>query len=254
MGDGLEDRYKDQCTDTHHKDKDAEVARNLHTFTLFSRTLNVAFQREAYQPHGDGHTSKAGEQRFDNNIDRRHLALNPKHNSRNISDGAPSTTGIGGKDDHTCKQPTLFLVGNKFAQQGHHHDSRGHIVEQCRQKEGKDGDYPQQPLLVGGLDLVGYNCKTLIVLNQGDNCHCTKQEEDNLCSLAKVLNKVACYKSTPLFNVERGVESHVTEREDGPRQHAEKQCRGGFVDFQRMLERDASISDYKNSYQCYYHS
>ena len=46
----------------------------------------------------------------------------PKHDSSYVTYRRPSTTSVCCKDNYTTKEPTVFLVCNKFSQQCNHND------------------------------------------------------------------------------------------------------------------------------------
>ena len=216
MGDGLEDRYENQCADTHEEDETAQVGRNLDAGAAVGGALDVAFQRGADNQYGHHHADHRGYQGLDNDVDGGDLSANPEHDGGDVADGTPGTACIGGEDDHAGIEPTLLAVGDELAQQSHHDDGGGHVVEQGREEEGEDGDDPEQLLLVGGGDFVGNHTEPLVVFNQGDDSHGSEEEEDYLGGLTEVLDKVAADETVPGVAVHAGLCNAVAEDEYGP--------------------------------------
>ena len=266
--DNLEDRHEHEGKDAEHKD---EVTLPIGNPTLLCCLLalggvNLALLEEGDDNERHYHGDQAGYKRMYHHLACGDLAGHPEHDGGHVADRAPRTAGVGRQNHHAAEEPAVVLVWNQLSQQRHHHDGSGQVVQNSGEEEGDETQDPQQFRLVRGLDMVGNDGETLIRVDQLHDGHRAHQIEENLGDVAQMVDELVRGEEVDermrrirvveleLVKTSR-VMGDVKDAFSGndvqhPHHHTEEQCERSLVNLQRMLQRNAEVSDNeKNDHQ-----
>ena len=194
MGDGLEDGYKDETTDTQPED---DVALYFGKLTDVSdrevlRLVELALELQAEDDGRDDHRDERGEENLAEHALGGDDALDPQHDGGDVANGREGTTGVGCDDDQCSVDQTVLTVLHQLAQYHNHHDRCCQIVEDGRQEERHECHAPQQFALGARLHRVAYEVEAPVGVDNLHNRHGTHQEEQRATGIAQmVLNDLS---------------------------------------------------------------
>ena len=141
-----------------------------------------------------------------------------------------------------------------------HHNRRGQIVEQCREKERQHADDPKHLDLVPGSDAVCDHPESFVCIDEFHNGHRLHQEEQNAADLLHVVKQSVLKElgqtTVPLIDVIgrkqmeffREVGRHImpTKDKQRPAHGACHQSRSGLVDVDVVFEGNEGVAQDEN--------
>jgi hypothetical protein len=192
----------------------------------------------------------------------RNIATSPQEQSGNIADGRTGTASIGCNDYNATEDEACFTFGNKFARYGNHYYHSCQVAQKNGHEEGNDTQNPQQFTLCVGLDGLCYNAKTSMRVNDVDDGHGAKYEEEGRGNISQTTYQF-------YFGKFKGhvVDRHLSqfgkhgyefadvcwrvddeelfciEQEDNPQKYGHADGGGGFVDLDNILKSDGQDSE-----------
>ena len=249
MGERLEYGHEDKTADTEEEDGLALHRRQfacLHTLRLFCRERQLAFQGARQYVGWYHHRHNRGDEQFGNHPGSRDDALVPEHDRRHIADGRKGTAGIGRDNHQRGIDDTVALIADEFPQDHDHHDRRGQIVENGREKKRHEGDAPQQRSLAARLHRVAHEIETAILVNEFHNRHGSHQEEKRRGGAAQmVLNHLVHRRGNMVAKGRRHVTGGI-EHKQRPCGDEHQQGNGCLVDFRHTFDSNEEIADAEN--------
>ncbi|MNZ86662.1 hypothetical protein D3C78_1054890 [compost metagenome] len=248
VGDGLEHRHEQQRAEAEGQHQVAlevggRAALLLAQVGPLARARRLALEAEAEDQQRHQQAHQAGQEQAADHPGGADLVADPQHGGGHVADRRPGAAGVGGDHHDADVQPAFRAAADQLAQQRDHDDGGGQVVEHRGEEEGDETDDPQQVHALAGLDAVGDGAEALVGVDQLDDGHRAEQEEQDLGDLAQM---VAQFADHAVAGRSGGQDAAFAEDQHGPAQHGGEDGRGGLVDFQRVFEGDAEVTDDKD--------
>ena len=194
MGDGLEDRHKDE---TAHAEPEDDVALHFGELCHFGFRQILAFvelsvERILQDEGRDDHRYERRNEDFGEHALCGDDALDPEHDGGDVANGREGTAGVGCDDNQGCIDKPFAAALHEFAQHHDHDDRGGEVVEDGREKEGHKGHAPHQFALGARLEGIANEVETSVGIHDFHDGHGSHEEEERSGSVAEmVLNDLA---------------------------------------------------------------
>jgi len=143
-----------------------------------------------------------------------------------------------------------LAILHQLAQNHHHHDARGEIVENGREEECHEGYAPQQRTLGTGFHHRAHPVEPAILVDDLDDGHGSHEEEQRGRRAAEMVLDDGTHLIDQLLTTQAGNITARRKHEKGPAGHKHQQGHGGLVHFGNALKGYEQIAHDKSNDNC----